>query len=330
MGYAKEKQKIEKKIKKIRLITFLVLGVIALGFAVFSCFCPMETWKYYFSLPNVQARQDSELRIHFLDVGQGDATIIELPDGKIMLIDGGNDSQETLTTLMRYLNALKIDVIDYLVVTHADEDHCGSLDKVLEYKEIKKAFLPVGSFTSFTAYGEFYAALLEENCEWEYSRAEIDLSVSGEKGYTLKFVYPYTIEVEQEKEMETNDSSCVIWLDYQGASALFTGDAPFATEEKLMSHSSLIPILGVDLQSTEILKVSHHGSRYATSAKFIEFLGVETAVISCGENNAYKHPSDEVLKNLNDNSVRVYRTDTDGNIIFTLSQSGEYTVETLP
>lgn len=330
MGYAKEKQKVEKQIKKIWRIVFLIVGVVSLGVMVFSCFYPMETWKYYFAKPKLQARQEDELRIHFVDVGQGDATIIELPDGKIMLIDGGNDSEETAKKVMRYLNALKIDVIDYLVVTHADEDHCGSLDKVLKYKEVKKAFVPVGSVTDSTAYGEFFAALLKEDCEWEFSRRELDLSVFGETGYTLKFLYPYTYDVEQEVEMETNDSSCVIWLDYQGASALFTGDAPFETEEKLTRdfQLGLLP-KDVELSSTEILKVSHHGSRYATSAEFIKFLGVETAVISCGENNAYQHPSSEVLENLNQNSVCIYRTDKEGNILLTLSKSGEYTAETL-
>ena len=182
MGYAKEKQKVEKQIKKIWRIVFLIVGVVSLGVMVFSCFYPMETWKYYFAKPKLQARQEDELRIHFVDVGQGDATIIELPDGKIMLIDGGNDSEETAKKVMRYLNALKIDVIDYLVVTHADEDHCGSLDKVLKYKEVKKAFVPVGSVTDSTTYGEFFAALLKEDCEWEFSRRELDLSVFGPTG----------------------------------------------------------------------------------------------------------------------------------------------------
>ena len=330
MGYAAEKEKVEKKVKKWKHVLFFVaVGFIAALF-VFSCFYPFASWKYYFSLPKVGKRQADELRIHFLDVGQGDSTIIELPDGKIMLIDGGNGSQETKKVILRYLNALKIDVIDYLVVTHADEDHCGGLDEVLTFKEVRKAFLPVRLPSESAEYGEFYAKLLEEDCAWEFSRREIDLSVSGESGYTLKFLYPYTYDVEQEIEMETNDSSCVIWLDYQGASALFTGDAPFETEEKLMRdfRLGLLP-RDVSLSDTEILKVAHHGSRYSTSSKFIEFLGVETAVISCGENNPYKHPSDEVLENLQRSGASVYRTDESGSLIFTLSKTGEYTASVL-
>ncbi len=330
MGYAAEKEKVEKKVKRTWRIFFFIVAGIALALLVFSCFYPMESWKYYFSKPEIAKRQAGELRIHFLDVGQGDATIVELPDGKIMLVDGGNGSDDTKKTVMRYLNALKIDVIDYLVVTHADEDHCGSLDEVLALKEVRKAFVPVGSATKDGEYGEFFAKLLEEDCEWEFSSRGIDLSVFGETGYTLKFLYPYTVDVEQEIEMETNDSSCVIWLDYQGASALFTGDAPFATEEKLMRDFQLgLTFLGVPLTDTEILKVSHHGSRYATSLKFLEFLGVETAVISCGKNNAYKHPSDEVLRNLASCGASVYRTDESGSVVLTISKSGEYTASAL-
>ena len=330
MGYGAEKEKVEKKIRKIWRVLFIVLCVVLVALAVFSCFCPMETWKFYVSKPNVSKRQEGELRIHFLDVGQGDATIIELSDGKIMLIDGGNGDEDTLKAVMRYLNALKIEAIDYLVVTHADEDHCGSLDKVLKYKDVKQAFVPVSSVTDENEYGEFFAALLKEGCSWSFSSPAIDLSVAGEQGYTLKFLYPYIYDVEQETEIDTNDSSCVLWLDYQGTSAIFMGDAPLKIEQNLMRDFWLgLMQEGIVLNDTEILKVSHHGSRDATSAEFVKFLGVKDAVISCGENNPYKHPSDTVLENLEKSQVSVYRTDTQGNVIFTISKTGEYEVKTL-
>ena len=327
MGYEAEKRKIERRIKVLKTIAlFLVVAAVG-ALCLFSMWCPVETWKYYFSLPNMGTRQAGEMRVHFLDVGQGDCELIELPDGKILLIDGGVDD-ESATRIMRYLNALKIEAIDYLLITHADSDHCGGLQKVVKYKEVKRAFLPLTNATENEAYAAVYAELTKKGCKWEYAVRSVDLSVEGEISYTLRFLYPYTLQTEQ--AASTNESSAVVWLDYLGASVLFTGDAPMATEEKLMrDHRLGLLDESVKLTETELLKVAHHGSADSTSLPFLQYLGVKQAVISCGENNAYGHPTKEVLSALSTQNAEIYRTDEHGHLVWTVSKTGDYMLRAL-
>lgn len=328
MSYFTEKLKIESKIKKIKIVVAAIVAAVLLALCIFSAFVPPATWKYRVAIPKINKRAAGEMRLHFLDVGQGDAIIIELPDGKIMLIDGGNNDSKTEKSIMRYLHALKIETIDYLVVTHADSDHCGSLDTVLKYKKIKNAYIPKTNITVNKEYADFYAMLQKEQCNVEYSARSIILNNEGEYPYELSFLLPYTLEVEEgeEETKENNQSSAVIWLDYQGISALFAADATMEMENNLMRDDKLglLENRGVDLSSTEILKVAHHGSKYSSSLEFLQYLNLKTAVISCGEKNVYGHPTQEVLENLNAVGAQIYRTDEDENILISVSKHGKY------
>jgi competence protein ComEC len=115
-----------------------------------------------------------------------------------------------------------------------------------------------------------------------------------------------------------------------GVSFLFTGDAPEEVETKLLEYKGMgmLPS-SVQLNSTEILKVSHHGSISASSEKFLRYLNLKTAVISCGKDNEYKHPHAEVLDRLQTAGAKIYRTDQQGHIIVTVTKDGQYTVDTL-
>lgn len=333
MGYAAEKEKVERKRKKFKRWIFLFVLLLIAALIVIENFYPSESWKYYFSTPKITARAEGEMRMHFIDVGQGDATLIELPDGKVMLVDGGDGAEATNVSLIRYLNALNIDTIDYLLATHSNSDHCGGLSEVLACKNVKSVFLPIASEPMTEIYGELYQAAIKENCAIHYSKRSISLSVSAEDSqtpYTLQFLYPYTVDVENgESEEDANASSAVFWLDYMGVSALFTGDAPISVENLLIKDAKrgYLQPYGVELSETEILKVAHHGSHDSTSAEFVEYLGVETAVISCGANNSYGHPSDTVCQTLKNAGVSVYRTDERGNIMITVDKDGNTKVE---
>ena len=137
MGYRAEKMRVEKKLKLLKRILLGILLLIILALCIFSVIVPPASWKYYVGLPQVTSAQEGELRVHFLDVGQGDCTLVELPDGKVMLIDGGDGSGASNKNLLRHLNALKIEVIDYLIVTHTDADHCGNtLYGCLQYERV--------------------------------------------------------------------------------------------------------------------------------------------------------------------------------------------------
>lgn len=323
MGYRAEKEKIEKDLRKIKIIVLCVVLALVVGLCVFSAFCPPKIWKYYVKKPKVEKREDGEMRIHFLDVGQGDCTVIELPDGKVALIDGGNATERTAEIVLRYLNALKIKTIDYLIVTHPDTDHCGSLKLVVQQKEILNAYLPATKpENEQAAYAGLYQELLEEDCNLVYSKRG---KISDEDAnYTLSFLYPRSKDIE-EVEYYQGESS-VLWLDYMGTSAIFMGDATEATEELLMTEDrvDLLEIFGVDLQSTEILKVGHHGSDSSTSLEFLQYLNVHTAVISCGKNNQYGHPTEKVLNNVENVGANLYRTDENGTVYISVKGEDGY------
>ena len=332
MGYRAEKLKVERQIKLLKRILLSILLVCILALCIFSAFVPPKTWKYRVSLPKVSKCPQGSVRIHFLDVGQGDATLIELPDGKVVLIDGGDGSSTAKRTLIRYINALKIDKIDHLIVTHTDADHCGGLYTLLEQKRVLNAYLPPSFSETDGAYAKFYAALLKTDCErYTASRA---LQITGgatadSTQYNLFFVYPQTLSTEQETEdTDANASSAVVWLDYHNCNVLFMGDAPAETEAQILLEASLgiLPSNGMDLSGTEILKVSHHGSGDSTTAAFLEYLNAKEAVISCGAGNVYGHPDEGTLQRLQEAGASVHRTDTDGTIVATIDQNGRYTI----
>ncbi len=331
MGYRAERQRKERDWKKFKRVLFVVVAVIVVAVCAFAVFVPPESWKYYFGKPKVDKISDGELRIHFLDVGQGDATLIELPDGRVMLIDGGNDYSSSKKSVMRYLNELHIKEIDHLLVTHTDADHCGGLDEVFRYKKVLNAYLPPSFDSSAAEYAEVYeAAVTEEDCTVWTSSREINLSnAEGAYPYTLTFLYPYAESVGSVALSGGNESSAVVWLDYFGSSALFCGDATEEVELALLRDErlGLFGGRGIRLDGTEILKVAHHGSKSSSSAEFLSQLGVKTAVISCGKNNAYGHPSEEVLKRLSTVGAQTWRTDLEGHILLTATPDGSYRID---
>lgn len=327
MGYRAHKINAEKKEKRVKRIALSVIAFLVLALLIFAAACPPETWKYYVALPKIEKRAEGELRMHFIDVGQGDCTVIELPDGKVMMIDGGDNSAETKKQILRYLNALQIDVIDYLIITHADKDHCGGIDEVVKWKKVLNAYLPTASKTNDGEYAEAYTALAESECNLIQASRLVAFPQNEEELYKLAFLYPYAGS-EYEND---NAASSVLWLDFMGVSALFMGDAPQEVETLLIRDDKLgfLDAMGVALDSTEIVKVAHHGSGYSSSTAFLEYLNVETAVVSCGKDNPYGHPSDRVLTDLEAVGSNVYRTDEDGHIIITVSAEKEVLVTTL-
>ncbi len=338
MGYRAEKERIEEKLKLIKRISLGILFVCLVGLCIFSAFVPPKTWKYYVGKPNLPKRKAGETRVHFIDVGQGDCTLIELPDGKVALIDGGDGTARTERTVLRYLNALKIDVIDHLIITHADEDHCGALDAVVRYKKVLNAYLPPTLPIKDTEYAQAYAALTQEKCRLVYSSRSVAQIVGNYKEYkySLSFLSPYQSDVDfviqngETNEDAENELSAVVYLEYQGTGALFAGDIGVRTEEALMFDDrelNAFDAYGLDLTDTEILKVAHHGSKYSTDRAWLEYLGLETAVISCGKGNEYGHPAEETLARLTAVGAEVWRTDRDGHVLITISASGAYTVK---
>ena len=343
MSYRDTKEKTARKGRKIKYILLAALVFLVAGLCVFSAFYPASTWKYYVKLPEVAARKEGELKIHFLDVGQGDSTVLEFPDGRSMIIDGGDGTFDNTAAILRYLNALKIKKPDFMLLTHSDSDHCGGLDEVLEVNGAGVVYAPLIENPAIIAeYAAFYAAVTKSDAEAVVSRRYLQISSQIEAyPYTLTFLWPFGGENQGETpydkvnggdytDADVNDTSAVVWLDYSGTSALFCGDATARVEEALIRDSELgfFVETGVELNSTEILKVSHHGSATGTSESFAAYLNVKTAVISCGKNNLYGHPALSVCETLERTGAEIYRTDRRGNIVVTVFPDGSYRSET--
>lgn len=278
---------------------------------------------------NVPPADTGDLRVHFVDVGQGDCAMIELPDGKIVVIDGGDAKQKDAVD--GYARQLGIDKIDYLIISHGDADHFAGLTTLLGRVEIGTAYLPYEGAAVGTAYGAVRSLVCGKAESVEESR-RYD-TISGE-GYVMTFLYPYSGELMERMypNLKPNNTSAVVWLDYYGSSVLFCGDIETKVEKILTSEWETDPFVfeskGVYLDSTEILKVAHHGSKTSSDRAWLELLNYETAVISCGADNSYGHPNGEVVERLTSvgNGAKIYRTDECGSVTVTMHTDGTYGV----
>lgn len=240
---------------------------------------------------------DPSFEVHFIDVGQADAALV-LCDGQAMLIDGGNASDSSL--IYSYLKKLSVDHLDYMVCTHAHEDHLGGLAGALNYAKVDTALCPVTEYDS-RAFESFVKYLDKQDVSITVPTAGDSFSLGSAE---VQVLGPLTVE-----EDEPNNTSIVLRISYGETSFLFTGDAEREEEQELLDA-------GYDLQST-VLKVGHHGSDSSTSYPFLREVMPAYAVISVGEDNSYGHPAEDTLSRLRDADVKVYRTDMQGDIICT-------------
>ena len=240
--------------------------------------------------------EDSSFEIHFIDVGQGDCSLI-LCDGKAMLIDGGESSESS--KVYAYLKAHGIDYLDYMVATHAHSDHIGGLSGALNYASIGTAYCSVTEYDSKT-FSSMVKYLNNQGCK-------ITVPVAGDTfslgSATVQILGP------QIAYDDPNDMSIVLKITYGETSFLFTGDAERTAEADILDA-------GYDLSST-VLKVGHHGSDTSTSYPFLREIMPEYAVIQVGKDNSYGHPTEDTLSRLRDADVKVYRNDLQGTVICT-------------
>lgn len=234
------------------------------------------------------------VRVHFLDVGQGDSIFIELTDGKSMLIDAS--TAEYGEGIADYIKDKGYSKIDYLVATHPHADHIGGLQDVVEQLEIGEIYMPKASSTTKTYKNLLKAIKAKGN---KINTAKAGNIIYSDSSLGIDILAPNSDSYE-----EINDYSVVIKLVYGSKSFLFTGDAEKLSENEITADVS-----------ADVLKVGHHGSSTSSSDKFIKRVNPEYAVISCGEGNSYGHPHKETIKTLNKYDIEVFRTDTMGTII---------------
>lgn len=243
-----------------------------------------------------------QLEVHFIDVGQGDATLV-LCDGHAMLIDAGNNDKGTL--VQNYLLKHGVTELDYVIGTHPDADHIGGLDVILYKFDCGSVFLPEKENDTKT-YEEVVEVLENKNytavCPKVGSRYML-----GNASFTV-------IAPNRDYGDDTNDWSISILLENGSNRFLFTGDAEKPAEEDMLNN-------GIDL-SADVLKVAHHGSSNATSEEFLTQVDPSYAVVSVGGENSYGHPHAEVLNRLRSHKVKVFRTDEQGSVVASSNGSG--------
>ena len=242
---------------------------------------------------------EGTVEVHMIDVGQGDSILIMAPQGNV-LIDAGDESAEE--ALRSYLDSMKIEKIDYLILTHPDADHIGSADMVVNTYSVGSVMMEPYTYTSETQVYRNLETAIE-------TRSVATIDPSPNDVYSLGELY-ITILGPLDTYKDKNNNSIVARFDYGETSFMMTGDAETKSEKAMVTQYGLTGKLRCD-----VLKVGHHGSTTSTSSDFLASVKPEIAIISCGEGNKFGHPQEETLDKLAAAGVTVYRTDKVGTII---------------
>jgi len=237
-----------------------------------------------------------ELKVHFIDVGQGDAILIDLEDTEI-LIDGGDRSPGVTGYLDQYVDG----PLEVMVATHPHADHIGGLIAVLDAFEVDQVWHN-GDTSDSKTYSDFMSGVSAEGADVHIARLH-DVIKAGD----LELFVHHPADLSG----STNNNSIVLHLAYGDIDFLFTGDAEQEAEAEMLALSSL------QLPEVEILKVGHHGSRTASSADFLAVTSPEVAIYMAGVDNSYGHPHAETITALNAIGAQIYGTDVNGTIIVT-------------
>ncbi len=300
--------KIGKSIKTTKGKIIYAVLLVAIAAAVLLVGYKACWWSN--PLQEQQAAVQGVSRVHYIDVGQGDCELIEC-DGQYMLIDAGENGHET--EVINYLKSLKIETLDYVVVSHQHSDHIGGMSEVLEEFEVEKLIMPhltAEQTPTNSTYRDFTKALAA-------SGAKVIKAKPGESyalgSGSVEILGPVTDDAEN-----LNSMSVVMRFVYGDNSFLFTGDAETDEEYEIIQNGGQL--------DSDVLKVGHHGSSTSSGKKFLDAVTPSICVIPCGKDNDYGHPHKEITKRLKNYTNETYRTDLCGNIVIS-SDGKELTVE---
>ena len=247
------------------------------------------------SAPSATAQASTNVTIKFIDVGQGEAILIALPE-KTMLIDAGPTG--SAPKIAQVLQELGRDKIDYLVATHPDEDHIGGMADVISSTQIGTIYAP-NKINNPATYRKFLTAIQNNNLQ--ITLAEAGTIIDQTDAYKLEILWP----TKDANFPDTNDYSIIIKLTVGTKTFLFTGDAPTSA------------ILDSNPGHIDVLKLSHHGSRTGTNEQLVRRLSPTYAILSYALDNSYGHPMQSVLNSLHKHSVEVWGTGANGTITIT-------------
>ncbi len=238
----------------------------------------------------------SEMQVHFMDVGQGDATLV-ICDGEAMLIDAGDNTKGTAIQL--YLSKQGVESLKYLVLTHPDADHIGAADVIVTKFDIDNVFM-----SDFTKDNQTYNELIQALDDKGYKWSTPDVGSTYELGSAT-----FTIIAPNQQYTDPNNASIGLLLQNGDNTFLFTGDAEEEAEADILANGICI--------DCDVYKAGHHGSKTASSKELLEAATPSFVVISCEEGNSYGHPHAEPLNNFRSMGMKVFRTDEQGSIVAT-------------
>ena len=235
---------------------------------------------------------EDQMKVHYIDVGQGDAILVQV-NNKNLLIDAG--PRESKDKLINYLDKIDIKKLDYVIATHPHEDHIGSMSYVIDKYDVESFYAPKIEHTTKT-FERMIEALSDKNLKINVIK-EGTSSIALGKNTGVSVFSPVDDTYEQ-----LNNYSPIIKIEFGNNSFLFTGDAEKLVEKQVLEK-------GYDLKA-DVLKLGHHGSTSSTSEKFLKSVNPSICVIEVGKDNDYGHPHKETLELIKKNKVKVYRTDT--------------------
>lgn len=249
-------------------------------------------------------RIDSEFSVHFINVGQGDCTLIKTPDGN-MLIDAGENGYEK--TVLDYLEAQGVDSLKYLVATHPHSDHIGGVAEVLDAVPTENIIMPrlsKNNTPTTTTYEKMLTAIKKSGAKVIAAKPGNEYSFGGAE---------FTVLAPFEQDENLNNMSVVLKFSYSGYSFIFSGDAEKEVENQILKA-------GYDI-SADVYKGAHHGSSTSNSKKFLRAINPTYAVLSYEEGNSYGHPHRETVELFNEEGIVYYSTADYGTIIFTVDNN---------
>lgn len=282
-----------KKFKKGFLIILLMFSVILFSSCDISEI--LDMLNEFSTEESDEVLQSGNVEVHFIDVGQGDATFI-LSDYGNVLIDGGESQTEDF--LVEYIKDLGVSKIDLVIATHPHSDHIGGLDKIIDSFIIESVYMPKVTHTTST-YEKLLKSILNKNLK----------ATNPKAGSTLKMgeIEFHFLNPIQETYNNLNNYSIVTKMVFGDISFLFTGDAEKEVENDILNK-------GYDIKA-DVYKVSHHGSSTSSSEEFVRAVSPSVGIISCGKNNDYGHPHRETMALLKKMNLKIYRTDEMGSIV---------------
>ncbi len=287
-----------------------------LAVTLVNVFVPFRTMRAAYALP---ACAEGELRVYFLDVGQGDCTVVQFPSGAALVIDAGDGSWENDNKLCSFFKGLGAEKLTY-VVTHTDSDHSGGVAELINVFGADAVYLP-GVPSGGSCYKRLVASAERSGAEVQTAKR---YTVIEEGDAYAVFLTPYS-----QNEENDNDASSVLYLRYGEFSALFAADITAARERRLRNEYEIDQTLfdfngfQVRLDDVDVLKVAHHGSDTSSSKEWLELIKPEISVISCGRGNAYGHPAGGALSRLAACGSEIYRTDELGDIMLSAFYDGK-------